>query len=331
MSVITYTTTKTTLPGWDPLMHQNNPRGYAYETPTHFIHIFGKDGWFYPASIRISATEKSTGTLVDWVTKAFGAVNIQSLSQLPGDVVDGVWRPGLYYNTDAFQALQVIESEKRSSELAILLLIERLEELFSYIHPDANGLQTYGHKSRELLILACTEVENFWKHFLRKGGVTNPTGRYNTNDYVKLLAPLYLKEFEFTLKTYSTVAPVSPFLNWNRSNPTTSLDWYDAYNKTKHDRDAHFNEATLWNCIQAVVANLVMYSVRFSPHPLTDQGNRFSVLYKQHFDGKLNNPDVTSFYTHNVMLSPTHRDHLHSFDPVASRAIQPFIIKPLVL
>ena len=38
-------------------------------------------------------------------------------------------------------------------------------EIFEYIEADINGLKFYIHKTRELLILACTEVENQWQHY----------------------------------------------------------------------------------------------------------------------------------------------------------------------
>jgi hypothetical protein len=42
MKALVYRNTKTTLPNWTPI-HSEHPRGMAYETPTHFIHIYGND------------------------------------------------------------------------------------------------------------------------------------------------------------------------------------------------------------------------------------------------------------------------------------------------
>ena len=41
MQALVYRATKHTIPGWTPL--QEEPRGIAYETETHFAHVFGKD------------------------------------------------------------------------------------------------------------------------------------------------------------------------------------------------------------------------------------------------------------------------------------------------
>ena len=142
---------------------------------------------------------------------------------------------------------------------------------------------------------------------------------------------MHLKEFEFTLVAYPTVPPINPFQNWTSTAATQSLDWYHAYNQTKHDRDSHFDKATLYNCIKAVVANLVLYTVRFGPELLTNQGNTFSTTYKQHFDAKLINPKVDSFYVHKIDLPTVMRQELCYFDPVSEGITKPFKVNPLIL
>lgn len=332
MTAITYINTKTTLPGWVDTVHVGNPRGYAYETDTHFVHFYGRNKGLYVISTGLTAIQQKSGTLEDWVIKTFGAEEIKQLNVEVGHSIEGVWRPSLYYNSDTFQALNVTKTQMRLVEQALRLLIDRLDELFLYIEPDVNGLQTYSHKTRELLILASTEVENFWKHYMNKAGVTPMNARtYTTKDYVKLVEKLHLREYEFSLKTYSSIPPIAPFANWNSTNPTTSLNWYDAYNKTKHDRDSHFSEATLLNCINAVVANLVMYCVRFSPFPLFDQKNTFSSLINQHFDLQLINTVPENFYLHRIELPDNTRADLICYDCIEAGHTKPFIVDQLTL
>ena len=91
----------------------------------------------------------------------------------------------------------------RLSEYSLRLLVQKIDEIFLYIEPDTKSLNTYSHKTRELLILACTEVENFWQYYMTQAGQTPQNGRnYTTKDYVKLAEKLHLKDYEFTLKTY---------------------------------------------------------------------------------------------------------------------------------
>jgi hypothetical protein len=41
------------------------------------------------------------------------------------------------------------------------------------------------------------------------------------------------------------------------------LSWYDAYNKTKHDREDNLNVGTLDNAVKAVGAAVVMFYAQF--------------------------------------------------------------------
>lgn len=329
---ITYKNTKTTLPRWVNTVHIANPRGYAYETDTHFIHMYGQDKGFYIISIGLTAIQQKTGTLIDWVKNVFGAEEIENLDLAVGHSVKGVWRPSLYYYSDTYQALGVNETEMRLSEYSLRLLVQKLDELFLYIEPNISSLNTYSHKTRELLILACTEVENFWQYYMNQASVLPQNGRnYTTKDYVKLVDKLHLKEFEFSLKIYSSIPSIKPFVNWDATAPTSSLLWYDAYNKTKHDRDKHFGQATLINCITAVVANLAMYCVKFSPLPMFDQTNTFSSMINQHFEAKLSNCLPTTFYLHKINLPEGTRNDLFVFDPHKSAFNEPFLIEPLRL
>ena len=332
MTGITYKNTKTTLPRWETTVHNDFPRGYAYETDTHFVHMYGQNRGFYTISIGLTAIEKKDGTLTDWVTKVFGAQDIRPLKLEIGHAIDSVWRPSLYYYDDTFQALNVTATEMRFAEQALRLLIERLDDILLYIEPDAAGLNTYSHKTRELLILACTEVENFWKSYINKAGVTPINGRiFTTKDYVKLVDKLHLKDFEFGLKTYSTVPPLRPFENWNSASPTASLPWYDAYNKTKHDRGTYFSQSTLLNCMNAVVANLIMHCVKFSPFPVFEQPNTFSTLINQHFEAKFLSCDPGTFYLHKIELPKNTREDLFILDPKQSKFTLPFVTGPLTL
>lgn len=333
MKAITYINTKTTIPRWNPNLHLQVTRGYAIETPTHFVHYYGEEKPFYAISVGLTAIEKKDPAinLETWVINTFGGIDIKPMILNAGQIIEGVWRPGLHRESDTGQALSISTSDKRNLENAISLLIERLEEIFLYIYPDTDGLKAYGHKTRELLILACTEVENIWKHYMNKAAGAVAGKRYSTNDYVKLADKLHLKDFQFKLETYSTIPPIRPFKKWDISAPSASIDWYEAYNKTKHDRDAHFSEATLWHCIQAVVATLVLYSVRFSPHPLSHQRNKFSALYNEHFYGELINPAPATFYVTDLDLPGTIRPDLFIFDSVNNGYNKPFNINPLIL
>jgi len=283
----------------------------AYETDTHFVHFYGRGSGLWVVSTGLTATEKKTGQLIDWVKRVFGADEIKQAIGPVGSAVAGVWRPALYYQTEVLQALENSETDQRAAEQALRLLVERLDELLLYIEPDANGLKAYSHKTRELLILACTEAENTWRHYMRLAGVGPITGSdFTTKDYVRLLPTLFLAEFEVSLRPYRGLGSFRPFLGWDSAAPTKSLPWYYAYNKTKHDRSAHFAEATLQHCLMAVAANLALFCMRFSPFPLFQSNGTLGPLINNLFSINLVDCDPATFYVPLVSLPTNIRQDL---------------------
>lgn len=330
MTAITYRNTKTVLPGWIDPVHLKEARGFSYETDTHFVHLYGKDFGLWVISAGLTATEKKAGGLGDWAIRVFGAEDVKPTVLPMGSTVSGVWRPGIYFNNEALQGLGNSESDLHSSEQVLRLLVERLDELLLYIEPDAHGLAAYSHKTRELLILACTELENSWKYYMSLACASPISGfDFTTKDYVKLLSPLFLSEFEITMKPYSGVPTMRPFDGWDSNSPTKSLSWYDAYNKTKHDRTTHFAEAKLSNCLAAVAANLIMFCVRFSPFFLLEGLGTLAPLVNQLFNIRLHNPSPQTFYVPLVKLPSNVAESL--FCRNANELVQPWTKLPLQL
>ncbi len=331
MNGICYNNTKTTLPNWVEDLHVSQPYGYAYETNTHFVHIYGKKELFI-ISVGLTVTEKKNETLINWVEKTFGAENIKSLKIEVGHTISGVWRPSLYYNDDIFDGLKIEGHEKYSSQQGLKILIQRLDELLLYIEPSENGLKSYSHKSRELILLACTEVENHWGALLKRAAINPQNGKsFTTNDYVRVNGACHLKDFSVKLRNYPNINVFSPFDNWSASNPTQSLAWYDAYNKTKHDRDLNFSLATLLNCIYAVTANIVMCCVRFGPFNLFNGDGMLSAYLNENFDINVINCDITTFYIPRIELPPDTRNDLLVYDCYRSKHNKNWVINDLIL
>jgi len=329
---ITYTNTQTNIPGVTNDLHVRHPLGYAYETSSHFVHLYGVDRVFYTVSVGMTVIEKRHRDLTEWATTVFGATDIKPLKFEVGHSVEGVWRPSLLYFDDIYQALNCTEIDRQSSEQALRSLLGKLDELLLYIEPDPRSFNTFSHKTRELLILACTEVENSWKYYMDKAQVSPVQGKnYTTRDYVKLASKLHLSDYRFVLRSYENLPPIRPFEKWDESKPTKSLTWYDAYNKTKHDRSKHFQEATFWNCIHAVMANLVMHAVKFSPFSMTAGDNAFSSLFNQHFYGEFASCDPTTFYLHEFSFPSNTRGDLFFLNPRTNGYAKPFTTLPFIL
>jgi hypothetical protein len=150
------------------------------------------------------------------------------------------------------------------SVLSCRILLARLNKLFETISFDIRNFTTFGHEIRNFLLLGCMEVESSWNGILTANG---HNGRKTTNDYVKLLQRLYLKDYEIKFVLYPDIISLKPFKDWEAANPTTSLFWYDAYNKTKHDRETNMHLASFENAINSIAAVLIMLYAQFGPTP----------------------------------------------------------------
>jgi len=145
------------------------------------------------------------------------------------------------------------------------LLEADLSSIARVVTPSPTNLGAYGSQIRNLLILACTEVEAQWKGILRTNGYAQQV--LTTKDYVKLLGPLRLDAYSLRMFRYRDNAEISPFANWDATNPTQSLPWYAAYNAAKHDREISASQATLAHAISAVAAVCTLLAAQY--------GNRY--------------------------------------------------------
>jgi hypothetical protein len=330
MNGICYKNTITTIPNWIDNLHNSESLGYAYETDTHFVHFYGKNFGLNVISVGLTAVQGKNGNLNDWVVNTFGAIDIQPLELQIGQTLNGIWRPSLYYSNDIKDAIQINEFEKSSSEQALRILIEKLDEIFLFIEPDSNGLRAYGHKLRELLILACTEIENQWVTLFKNNGIT-PSGRsFTTQDYVKLLPLTAYDNYEVIFKNYNSVN-FAPFVGWNSLSPTQSLSWYDAYNKVKHDCHHSFSLATLENVLYAISACIIVYSVKFGPFELFHENKAVSSLFNQHFNLHMITSKPINAYIPEIELPLGSRTDLFIYDSYQAGHNKPWIVNSISL
>lgn len=147
-------------------------------------------------------------------------------------------------------------------------LTDVMARVLQVVHPEPGTLRTYGHEIRNLMIIACTEVEAQCKAILDANGYVPNKGRHSTVDYVKLLKVMKLDGYSVQLVACPWLKPVSPFARWQPSAPTKSLPWYDAYNAVKHDREANFKQAQLVHAINAVAACAILGWCQFGEGPM---------------------------------------------------------------
>lgn len=140
-------------------------------------------------------------------------------------------------------------------------LIQQLQEICRVVHPIDQNLDAFGHEIRNLLIIACTEVEAQWKSIL----VANGQKPQNRRDYVKLAPVMKLNKYRVALPWYPWIEPIAPFERWvpTLRNKKQDLPWYDAYNNVKHDREENFSKSKLRHAIESLTACFVMLCAQY--------------------------------------------------------------------
>ena len=193
-----------------------------------------------------------------------------------GQNFNSIYRPIFTYNlTEDFQATSQSETsfiecykdlpinnfQEYSNQLRQLeIILDDIAEVFKVIAPNCNQFSVYGHAIRNIIILACTELDARMQSILANNGV-NPYGQYfEMKDYFKLKDALKLDEYELSFYRYGDLRTFSPFSAWDNDK---QLDWYKAYNHIKHNREKNFSEANLLNAINAIMAYAIILITQY--------------------------------------------------------------------
>jgi hypothetical protein len=164
------------------------------------------------------------------------------------------------------------------------ILKRDLKQLFEYIEPCQSNLFTFSHRTFELLVRACIEVEALCKMVFAKNNVTLNRSNSNIIRYSDLNAAMRLSEYEILSYGFHH-PPFAPFQAF--ANPVKSARspaWYRAYNNVKHNRTDNFSDASIGNVIQAVGGVYVLLVAQF--------GFRFDHKIQLSFTGSLqDSPD----------------------------------------
>lgn len=203
-------------------------------------------------------SQPDIAALKSWILTSFGDHEPMESDYRPGTAYRRISLP---LNTAGSLHKVVDASAMTQSFVALKLLLTKMQDVFESVEPAQGNLKTYGHKIRELLLLAAMEVEASWTAVLRVNGYAEQ--RPTTRDYVKLRAPMLLDSFGLTLRSYPEFPSFAPFRGWTVEAPTRALDWYDAYNRTKHNREEFLGDATLERAVHAVGAATVMFYAQF--------------------------------------------------------------------
>jgi hypothetical protein len=201
---------------------------------------------------------EKTADLQTIVAAHFGShTTVQRTHFLPGQ-----YYPRMHRSPNYPRLSDTYHYEWSQSLRAVRNILVRMTEVFRIVEPAPANFAVFGHEFRQLLILACTEVESSCKAVMKANGYL-PSGRWSTNDYVKLILPLRLKEWEVGLTHCPGYPTIKPFFTWDPAKPTESLPWYKAYNEVKHDREANLSLATLAHMVSSAAAAYLLVIAQF--------------------------------------------------------------------
>ncbi len=164
MKAITFKNTCINFPGWPKDLHLTHNQGYAYALPTHYVYLCGKI-LLDALCLTSNRIRQQLGVLVSASLWSY-ELRFDGIRRRQPQSIE-VWRPARFYNPKDLQSALAFNDEEASrAGQALRLLVARLDEILLFIEPDAKFLQAYGHKTRDLLIAACTEVENYFQRYM---------------------------------------------------------------------------------------------------------------------------------------------------------------------
>ena len=138
-----------------------------------------------------------------------------------------------------------------------------MELVSRYIEFAESNFAVYSIELAHLLFAAASEVDVVAKLLCAQVAPGRPSA--NINHYKAALLPALPDLPTTTVFVPRYGLSFNPWENWSgHQHP----DWWRAYNKVKHERDAHFSKATLQNGLNALGALLICsfhyYSRRLS-------------------------------------------------------------------
>ena len=171
--------------------------------------------------------------------------------------------------------------EPRHFVRAFLSLQADMLTLMDYVEPAEANLPTYSHKIQQLLLRACVEVEANFTAILRENGYAHK--RLTMDDYRLVNQSHALSSFEVRVPTWRGAGSVRrPFGAW--AGPTEGLPWYQAYNKSKHDRHANFHRATFEALTDAMAGLVVVLSAQFHDEEYSTTSKALSISSHYSYD-----------------------------------------------
>ena len=146
-------------------------------------------------------------------------------------------------------------SSKTEAHWNYLLAIEDdLERLSRFIEFDEGNFDCFSIEISRILLASGAEVDVVCKQICKKLNPRSSADKIHPYQNEILASYPTIPDFKVLLPRYGVT--LTPWSNWNKlKNPP---DWWKAYNKIKHHRDAQYDQANLRNALNAVGGLFVM-------------------------------------------------------------------------
>ena len=126
-----------------------------------------------------------------------------------------------------------------------------LDKCSRYIDFSNNNFDTYSVEFARIIMAAAAEFDAVAKEFCKL--IDPASNASNICQYADEILQKYPHLVDIEMALYRYDISVKPWDSWSSTN---SPSWWQAYNKIKHDRTAHFDLANLENAINAVAGLL---------------------------------------------------------------------------
>jgi hypothetical protein len=167
-------------------------------------------------------------------------------------------------------------------------LQNKVRNLFEYISPSTDNIETYSEQIGILLTIACFEIESNMTAILRENGYIKYdknhklTDNLTMEDYKKIEKSHRLSDYIVRFPEWVGSSEFQPFSNWKNGQ---SLLWYTAYNKYKHDRVNNAKYATFLNLMEAYSANYILLSAQFGLDGFSVEKETIGFAHQPAIDG----------------------------------------------
>jgi hypothetical protein len=285
-----YRTTKTIKDGYIVSNLQAIPLGFNLENGETIEEAFNRRGTFAQYGFTLTKVPNSPGIYFKRMFRPFLSEN-NILLIIDNEPVSDPAILNEFLKTDNNDLPHYFPIDRKLLLLSINQLSALKEMLFSIFNtvypiddsqnPQLSTINTYGQSIKNVLVLACIEVETQLKGIYKANTAVLPTS-FTTNHYVKLKDILHLDKYKVRLPYYPDLQIIEPFINWTSDapGPTKSLFWYDNYNAVKHNSEVDFNKANLKSAIEAVCAVAILLYAQYGkniPYWKENVGSFFEV------------------------------------------------------